>query len=205
MFKYTIPSILPILFSSYTWKVKTKDKELFLTFDDGPHPLITPWVIEQLRLFNAKATFFCVGENVKKFPETYSQILDAGHDVGNHTFHHKNGWQTPKEDYFSDIYLAKNLIQSKLLRPPYGRIKNSQARVLAKEFEIIMWSKLSRDYEQNLNVKESYKQMCKVKNGDILVFHDSDKAFKNLQFLLPPLLAFYHNKGFQMLAFSDRK
>ncbi len=196
MFKYTIPVILQQLMPSYTWKVDTEDKQLFLTFDDGPHPEITPWVLAQLKEFGAKATFFCVGDNVRKYPEVYQQILKENHAVGNHTFHHLNGWKTETSDYLKDVSLAENYIQSNLFRPPYGRIKRSQAKQLVAKYRIIMWDRLSMDYLAQLNTEESLAQMKKVKKGSIVVFHDSEKAFQNLKVLLPQLLSYYQQQGF---------
>jgi peptidoglycan/xylan/chitin deacetylase (PgdA/CDA1 family) len=196
MFKYTIPVILQQLMPSYTWKVDTEDKQLFLTFDDGPHPEITPWVLAQLKEFGAKATFFCVGDNVRKYPDVYEQILKENHAVGNHTFHHLNGWKTDTNDYLKDVALAENYIQSNLFRPPYGRIKRSQAKHLAAKYRIIMWDRLSMDYLAQLNIDESLVQMKKVKKGSIVVFHDSEKAFQNLKVLLPQLLSYYQQQGF---------
>jgi peptidoglycan/xylan/chitin deacetylase (PgdA/CDA1 family) len=204
MFKYRIPTILQLVFNKYTWKVKTNDKQLFLTFDDGPHPTITPWVLAQLKAYEAKATFFCVGHNVQKYPETYSHILSEGHQTGNHTFHHLKGWATENETYFADIEKAEELIKSNLFRPPYGRIKPSQADFLKKRFQIIMWDLLSCDYEKNLNISFCLNQMKKVKNGSIIVFHDSEKSFENLKQILPHLLDFYKSKGYQLLSIPQK-
>jgi peptidoglycan/xylan/chitin deacetylase (PgdA/CDA1 family) len=202
MFKYRIPSFIQKLFSSYTWKVKTKDKLLFLTFDDGPHPEITPWVLAQLEQYQAKASFFCVADNVRKFPQTYAQILASNHAVGNHTYHHKNGWHTSVNDYLTDVVLAENLIQSQLFRPPYGKIKKQQAITLLKHYAVVMWSHLSCDYDPTLNINESLNAMKKVSPGSILVFHDSEKAFANLQILLPQLLQFYQQEGYSLVALN---
>jgi peptidoglycan/xylan/chitin deacetylase (PgdA/CDA1 family) len=204
MFKYTIPVILQQLMPSYTWKVDTEDKQLFLTFDDGPHPEITPWVLAQLKEFGAKATFFCVGDNVRKYPEVYQQILIENHAVGNHTFHHLNGWKTETSDYLKDVSLAENYIQSNLFRPPYGRIKRSQAKQLSAKYRIIMWDRLSMDYQAQLNTNESLAQMKRVKNGSIVVFHDSEKAFLNLKVLLPQLLTYYKQQGFSFQTLAGK-
>jgi peptidoglycan/xylan/chitin deacetylase (PgdA/CDA1 family) len=202
MFKYRIPSFIQKLFSSYTWKVKTKDKLLFLTFDDGPHPEITPWVLAQLQQYQAKASFFCVADNVRKYPQTYAQILASNHAVGNHTYHHKNGWYTKVHEYLTDVALAENFIQSQLFRPPYGRIKKQQATALLKQYAVVMWSHLSCDYSSTLNIDESLNAMKKVEPGSILVFHDSEKAFANLQIILPQLLQFYQQEGYSLLALN---
>ncbi len=202
MFKYTIPRVLISLFPSCTWKVKTWDKVLYLTFDDGPHPQITPWVLEQLNAYHAQATFFCVGDNVRKYPTVYQQILDANQAVGNHTMHHVKGWKLSDEAYLENIHQAASLIQSKLFRPPYGRIKPSQLEKLKLDYKVIMWSKLSRDYDSGLNLKQSLEAMKQVKAGDIIVFHDSEKAYPQLRQLLPQLLDYYSACGYRMECLS---
>lgn len=197
MFKYTIPHLLRWIFPNYTWKVKTTKKVVYFTFDDGPHPEITPWVLEQLAAYNAKGTFFMVGENIVKYPETFNQVKQSGHAIGNHTFNHLKGWRTNNDDYFQNIELCQQFTQTRLFRPPYGRIKPSQAKQVLQAHQIIMWSRLSRDYEANLNISASLKAMKLLPaNGAIFVFHDSEKAFKNLQVLLPQLLEFYKNEGY---------
>lgn len=198
MFKYTIPRVLISLFPSCTWKVKTWDKVIYLTFDDGPHPEITPWVLNELQKYAAKATFFCVGENVQKFPEVYKKVVTSENAIGNHTMHHAKGWHLLDYQYLEDVREASGLIQSQLFRPPYGRIKLSQLKKLRDDYKIIMWSKLSRDYDANLNIKESLTAMKQVNSGDIVVFHDSEKAFPQLKQLLPELLNHYSNLGFRM-------
>lgn len=197
MFKYTIPHVLIRIFSSCTWKVNTRDKELYLTFDDGPHPQITPWVLQQLQAYNAKATFFCVGENVVQFPEVYQQVLQAGHSTGNHTMNHLNGWKMSTMDYEANVSNAAAFIKSPLFRPPYGKITLAQLRALKTNYKIVMWNKLSRDYDQHLSIEESMRAMRKVNSGDIIVFHDSLKAFPQLKQLLPPLLKYYQENGFR--------
>jgi peptidoglycan/xylan/chitin deacetylase (PgdA/CDA1 family) len=202
MFIYRIPFFLQKLFPAYTWKVNTNDKQLFLTFDDGPHPQITPWVLQILAEFNAKATFFCVADNVKKYPEVYKQIILAGHSIGNHTYHHLNGWKHSTSDYLADVKLAEQYIDSGLFRPPYGKITRKQAKELLPHYQIVMWDRLSVDYKKDLNIEESLRQMKRVNKGSILVFHDSEKAFENLQKLLPVLLADYQKRGYQLNALA---
>lgn len=202
MFIYRIPFFLQKLFPAYTWKVNTNDKQLFLTFDDGPHPQITPWVLQILAEFNAKATFFCVADNVKKYPEVYKQIILAGHSIGNHTYHHLNGWKHSTSDYLADVKLAEQYIDSRLFRPPYGKITRKQAKELLPHYQIVMWDRLSVDYKKDLNIEESLRQMKRVNKGSILVFHDSEKAFENLQKLLPVLLADYQKRGYQLNALA---
>lgn len=176
---------------------------MFLTFDDGPHPTITPWVLEQLRLFDAKATFFCIGNNVNQHPEIFKQVLEAGHAVGNHTFHHPNGWKTPDAIYLDDIAQAARTFSSKLFRPPYGRIRSSQARQVAMalqqpEAKVIMWDVLSADFDQGISPEFCLDNVIRnVRSGSIIVFHDSEKAFKNLAYALPETLKYLKAKNYK--------
>ncbi len=198
MFKYKIPYILQLFYPNYTWKVNTQEKVVYFTFDDGPHPEITPWVLSELAKYNAKATFFMVGANIEKYPETFEKVTKSGNAIGNHTFNHLNGWKTKDENYFDNINKCKEFIESNLFRPPYGRIKSKQAKHILNEFKVIMWDRLSRDYDINLNIDESLRAMKKLpSNGSIFVFHDSEKAFKNLKILLPELLNFYSLNGYK--------
>lgn len=200
MLKYAIPSFVQTLMPWYIWRVPTTDKRLYLTFDDGPHPVITPWVMEQLDRVGAKATFFCVGDNVRKYPEVARQLTAGGHLLGNHTMHHFNGWKTDASNYLKDVQDASHYLPGKLFRPPYGKLTLYQLRNLRKQYQVVMWDRLSRDYAPNLDVKESLKAMKRVSPGNILVFHDSEKAFSNLQRLLPELLDYYTAMGYQMHA-----
>lgn len=197
MYKHTIPSLFPLITPALTWKVKTRDKALYLTFDDGPHPLITPKVLDILDAYQAKATFFCVGENVKKFPDTYKQIMERGHSVGNHTFNHLSGWKTANENYFQNIEQASSFIHSHLFRPPYGKISPSQVSALKNRYTIVMWSILTRDYEKNLNAEETLPRLIKHTGaGDIVVLHDSEKAEKNMFYFLEGLLEHFSKNNF---------
>ena len=201
MFKHTIPSIFPLIAPNVTWKVKTSDKVLYLTFDDGPHPIITPLVLSVLDEYNAKATFFCVGENVNKYPDTFNQIIRKGHAVGNHTYNHIKGWQSTNEVYFDNIKKANEVIQSNLFRPPYGRIKPSQIKMLKHDYRIVMWSILTRDYDKNLNTHIALKQLNELtKPGDIIVFHDSEKAKQNMLIILKGMLQHFHHLQYSFKA-----
>ena len=193
MFKHTIPSIFPLIAPNVTWKVKTSDNVLYLTFDDGPHPTITPLVLNILDEYNAKATFFCVGENVTKYPHVFNQIINKGHAVGNHTYNHVKGWQTTNAAYLENIKKAGEVIPSNLFRPPYGRIKPSQIKLLKDSYRIIMWSILTRDYNKRLNPHNTLNKLIKlIKSGDVIVYHDSEKAQQNMLIMLKGVLQHFH-------------
>lgn len=183
-----------LLFPNYVWQVRTTGNKVFLTFDDGPHPKITPWVLQLLKQYNAAATFFCIGNNVKKFPGIYRQILAEGHAVGNHTQQHLNGWKTDTETYLHDIKEAAQSINSFLFRPPYGRIKSKQAKGLSQAMgvsqpRVIMWNVLSADFDTSISKEECLANvLTHIQPGAIVVFHDSEKAFPHLQFVLPLVL-----------------
>lgn len=182
---------LSTFFPSLEWKIATSARQVYLTFDDGPHPEHTPWVLDQLDAYDCKATFFCIGNNVKKYPEVYREIIRRGHAVGNHTFNHVNGFKLSSEAYAEDIRECAEWVDSSLFRPPYGRINRRQIKRLSPHYRIVMWSVLSGDFDMNLNRELSLKIMKKnLQPGSILVFHDSEKAASNLQFLLPRLLQY---------------
>ena len=196
------PWIARMLFPFYTWRMATDQKEVFLTFDDGPHPRITPWVLDLLKSFNAKATFFCIGKNVKQYPEIYSRILMEGHAVGNHTYHHLNGWKVESKAYLEDICRAADLIESNLFRPPYGRIKLKQAKQIAGALKrssarVIMWDVLSADFDQSITKEQCLDNVISnYTAGSVIVFHDSEKAFAHLQFVLPKVLEQLRGEGY---------
>jgi peptidoglycan-N-acetylglucosamine deacetylase len=188
---------LQLFAPSLIWKIKTSEKKIFLTFDDGPVPDVTPWVLETLSKYNIKATFFCVGENVRRHTEIYSAIINAGHSTGNHTMNHLNGWQNTNENYFKNIKECSVYVNSALFRPPYGRIKFSQVSALKKEYRIIMWDVLSRDYDQSLGGKDCSDLVIKNSSpGSIVVFHDSLKAEKRLKEALPVVIEHFLKKGY---------
>ena len=195
------PWILKKYFSECTWNIKTNEKILYLTFDDGPHPEATLFILEQLKNYNAKATFFCIGKNVKEHFEIYKQIISDGHRPGNHTFNHLNGWNTRDEIYIKDTEKAAEIIDSNLFRPPYGRITKFQIKVLQQQkinLKTIMWDVLSGDFDSSLKPENCYLNVINNAHpGSIIVFHDSLKAFPNLQYTLPLVLKYYSEKGFQ--------
>ena len=193
------PNWIKRLFNKQIWFVETDRKVLFLTFDDGPIPEVTPWVLDELTKYNAKATFFCIGDNVRKYPNVYKQLLTNGHQVGNHTFSHVNGWKTNSNHYLESTEKAASYINSKLFRPPHGKVKPSQVRALRKQgYKIIMWDVLSADFDQNISPEQCLENVLNnTEKGSIVVFHDSLKAKKNLYYTLPKVLKHFSNKGFE--------
>lgn len=179
------------------WRIRTIKKEVFLTFDDGPVPEVTPRVLEILKKYNTKATFFCVGENVQKYPEAFNQLLREGHAVGNHTFHHVKAWQTDFLDYLSEVEQCNDLMHSKLFRPPHGQITRKLARRLKKEYRIIMWSALTEDYNKKLTGDQCLANAIKNTGpGSIIVFHDSIKARERMEYALPLYIEYCLREGY---------
>lgn len=197
MFLAKTPAIFRLLMPHYLWKCPTNNRKIYLTFDDGPIPEVTPLVLEQLKKYNARATFFCVGENIRKYPEVFRQVIENGHATGNHTCHHLNGWNTPDADYLKDVELCRAVLPSSLFRPPYGRISRSQASVLRRDYTIVMWDVLSGDYSPDVSPEKCLSNITdNAGPGSIIVMHDSLKAKKNLLFALPRLLEYYASAGF---------
>ena len=192
-----VPEIIRSYYPELIWKIHTDNKELYLTFDDGPTKQITEWALDILKEFDAKATFFCIGKNVKKRPDIYERIKQEGHAVGNHTYDHKKGWSSGNFDYMKSVMKCADLVQSHLFRPPYGRIKKAQIKGLKERFKIVMWDVLSEDYNSALSADYCFNKVEKqAGKGSIIVFHDSKKAHKNLQELLPRVLKYYKNLGY---------
>ena len=186
-------------FSKYLiWDYPAEKGKVFLTFDDGPHPDITPWVLEVLRQKSIKATFFCVGANIEKYPKLFDQLKNEGHLIGNHTFNHEMGWEEQTRSYVASVDACEKLVGNKLFRPPYGRISLAQIRQLKRRYQIVMWSLLSRDYSVRKDPKKLLQSLTKkVRSGDVVVFHDSLKAQKNLRVMLPQFIDAVHSKGLQ--------
>jgi peptidoglycan/xylan/chitin deacetylase (PgdA/CDA1 family) len=192
------------IFPNYLWDIPNNENKVYLTFDDGPTPEITEWALDQLKKYNAKATFFCIGKNIEKYPEIFKKVKEDGHAIGNHTFNHLNGWKIPTEDYIKNTKLCQSAICSlqsavyNLFRPPYGKIKSSQSKALRKlGYKIVMWDVLSEDYNQNITPEKCLENVLKnVQSGSIILFHDSVKAFPNLEYALPKTLKFLKDKGF---------
>lgn len=184
--------MLQRLYSNYVWNIPNDEQAVFLTFDDGPHPEITPKVLALLKQHNAKATFFCVGENAKKHPEIIKQILQEGHALGNHTHNHLHGFKTPLEKYVENTEECAEHISSKLFRPPYGKITRKQGKALMKKgYNIIMWDILSYDFDKTISAQRCTENVANhLKSGSIVIFHDSEKAEKNMLYALEKTLVF---------------
>lgn len=200
------------IFSGFVWDLPNKEKKVYLTFDDGPTPEITEWTLKQLKEFGAKATFFCIGENIQKHPDIFHKVMEEGHSIGNHTFNHLKGWETATEDYIQnfkqcEIEISNQIkisnqsrtFEKKLFRPPYGKIKFSQSKILKKMgYKIIMWDVLSADFDTNVSPEKCLENVIKnITSGSVIIFHDSIKASKNLEYALPKTLSFLKEKGYK--------
>lgn len=186
------------------WRIPTDEKVLFLTFDDGPVRGNTEWILSELAKYEAKATFFCVAGNVISDPGLYRMILDAGHDTGNHTLHHLNSYRTGIRTYIKDVYRARKVIESRLFRPPYGRIRPVVTRILSRHFSIILWDILSMDYDSGLSPEQVLDNVVTAAGpGSIVVFHDHPKARKNLEYVLPRVLDRYAQEGYKFVPLSQ--
>ncbi len=198
------PGLVKTLFPSYVWNIDTKAKELYLTFDDGPTPEITEWVLDMLNRYNAKATFFCIGNNIEKHPEIFESILKKEHAIGNHTYNHLKGWKHKTKAYINDVILTDELIKSKnsesenLFRPPYGKFKTKQSKQIQElGYKVVMWDILSYDWDKSVSEETCLKNIISAaKEGSIVVFHDSVKASRNLKYALPKVLDYYSEKGY---------
>ena len=194
------------LFSKQIWDLPNTERKIYLTFDDGPTPEVTEWVLSLLKAHNVKATFFCIGDNIRKYPEIFKQVVAEGHRIGNHTYNHLQGWKTSNKKYLENISECEktmqqseyNSTQTNLFRPPYGKIGTVQAAKLRKlGYKIIMWDVLSADFDVRITPEECLKNVISnTAQGSIIVFHDSRKAFKNLEYALPETIKILKEKGF---------
>lgn len=203
------PYLLKMLYPDRIWKGASTGKRLYLTFDDGPIPEVTPWVLETLQRYQAKGLFFCIGDNVSKHPKIFRNIMACGHGIGNHTFHHVKGWGCDSQNYLEDVLKAQREFEKydldiqtnkqMVFRPPHGKMTHAQALELRKKgFKIVMWDILSKDYKADLDAEEIFLRIKKyTRSGSILVFHDSLKSEKNLRVVLPLVLEHYTKEGFQ--------
>ena len=194
------------LFSGYVWAIPNSERKIYLTFDDGPTPVITDWVLDQLKKYDACATFFCIGKNIQEQPAIFKRILAEGHQVGNHTYNHLNGWKTTTNKYIENLVACQDSISkwttlvnhATLFRPPYGKIKRSQAKLIkAKGYKIIMWDVLSADFDLTITAENCLNNVISnIKPGSIIVFHDSNKASSNLKYALPRTLEFLQENNY---------
>jgi peptidoglycan/xylan/chitin deacetylase (PgdA/CDA1 family) len=202
-------SFIKKIFSNYVWDIPNSENKIYLTFDDGPTPDITEWVLEELRTQNLKATFFCIGKNIETYPELFTKTINEGHSIGNHTFNHLNGWQTTNEDYLENTKQCEETIQklqisipiaigTKLFRPPYGKLNRSQSKLLQQlGYKIIMWDILSADFDQKISPEKCLENATKkVTSGSVIIFHDSKKASANLKYALPKAIKILKERGF---------
>jgi len=204
MFLAKTPQLFQNLLTNYTWHIPTTEKVLFLTFDDGPVPEETPWVLDTLRPYGAKATFFCVGDNVRKHPEIFQQILAEGHAVGNHTFNHLNGWKTHTFNYLKNVQRCGQVVDSLLFRPPYGTLRPAQTRRLKSRYRIVMWDVLSGDYDPDVTPEQCLQNVLdNVQPGSIILFHDSLKAEPRMRYALPRVLEQLSAEGWRFEKVGD--
>jgi len=197
MFLAKTPKIVKQYSSNLIWDIPNNERTIYLTFDDGPTPEITEWVLNILNNYNIKATFFCVGSNVAKHPHIYQQIIHNKHAVGNHSHHHLNGWHTKSADYLRNIEKCNQLLNTTIFRPPYGRIKPTQIKALQQQYKIIMWDVLSGDFDSKITSEKCLKNVISnTKSGSIIVFHDSLKAANNLKNSLPKAIDFLLENNF---------
>lgn len=218
------PRIVKTLFPGFIWNINTQQKELYLTFDDGPTPEITDWVLGILKNYNAKATFFCIGNNIEKHPGIFQHIIEDGHVIGNHTYNHLKGWKHKTSAYIEDVLKTQHIINSNLeasqykipeignhnlkvtnlFRPPYGKLKTKQSKQLQElGYKIILWDVLSFDWDNSVSEETCLKNITSAaKEGSIVVFHDSVKASRNLKYVLPEVLEYYSERGFVFKSLS---
>ena len=194
------PWLVKKFYPDCVWDIKSSEKNIYLTFDDGPHPTITGFVLDELKKYDAKATFFCIGKNVLAYQDVYQRIISEGHAIGNHTYDHLNGWKTDDDAYQKNIMEASRVIKSILFRPPYGRITRSQLKKLRSapvKLKIIMWSVLSGDFDRKITGEKCYSNVItNTTPGSIIVFHDSEKAYDRLVYSLPLVLEYLSKKGY---------
>src|ERR1700749_1663406 len=200
MYLVKTPWLLKKLYSNLIWNRSRNNHCIYFTFDDGPIPIVTPYVLNILKQYNAKATFFCIGDNLSKHPDIFEQVKNAGHAIGNHTFNHLKGWKTDNQVYLDNFLEADELIHSNLFRPPYGRIKRSQIKLLKQAkpgLQIVMWDVLSGDFDQDLSPEDCLPNVLKhPRPGSSIVFHDSLKAFNRLEYVLPRAMEEWGRLGY---------
>jgi peptidoglycan/xylan/chitin deacetylase (PgdA/CDA1 family) len=203
MYLIKTPWLLKKLYPKLVWDTESKSRCIYLTFDDGPIPIVTPFVLNILKQYNAKATFFCIGDNVRKHPSVFELVKAAGHAIGNHTYNHLKGWDTPDETYLKNFLKADELLDTNLFRPPYGRAKKSQVKLLQQAkpgVKVIMWNVLSADFDVNVTPEQCLDNVIKnTVSGDIVLFHDSLKAKERMEYSLPKALEYWSKEGYEFI------
>ena len=198
MFIEQPPKLLRVLYPKAIWRMNPNEKAVYLTFDDGPIPEITPWVLDLLDTYGIKATFFMVGDNVRKHPETFQMVVDRGHRIGNHTFNHIRGFEFPSENYLANTDKANEMMKTDLFRPPHGHMRWAQYHALKKYYKIIMWDLVTRDYSKRVTKEQVFEIVKKyVRNGSIITFHDSLKAETNMKYALPRSIEWLKEQGYE--------
>lgn len=197
MYFVNSPFLLRWYYPQVTWNKSRAYKKIYLTFDDGPIPEITSWILDILKEYKAKATFFCVGENIELHADIFQRIKDEGHQVGNHTYNHLKGWDYSDKEYLDNVQKCEELTKTNLFRPPYARAKKSQLNKLKKDFKIIYWDVLSGDFDINLSAEDCYKNIIKhTRNGSIIVLHDNIKAIPRVKYVLPKVIEHFTTLGY---------
>ncbi|MEO6630392.1 MAG: polysaccharide deacetylase family protein [Mucilaginibacter sp.] len=206
MYLIKTPWLLKKLYPKFVWDAPYNPRCIYLTFDDGPIPIVTPFVLNILKQYNAKATFFCIGDNVRKHPDIFEQVKNEGHAIGNHTFNHLKGWETDDKIYLDNFLQTDKLLDTKLFRPPYGRMKKSQLKLLQEAkpgVEAIMWNILSADFDVNITPEKCLDNVLKnTKGGDIVLFHDSLKAKERMEYALPRAMEVWSREGYSFCALT---
>lgn len=198
------PKFLQQLLPGLIWRMESVEKKVYLTFDDGPIPEVTPWVLDELDKYGAKATFFCVGQNVEKYGDIFHQLKSQGHTIGSHTYNHISGWASDNLDYMLNVRKASKICESNIFRPPYGKIRPSQTQFLKHHYRIVMWDVLSGDFDPNISAEQCLQNVLKnTIAGSIVVFHDSIKSFEKLKFVLPRVLNYYSEQGYQFVNLDE--
>ena len=204
MYIIKTPKLIRKLFPNYLWNKSRKKPYVYFTFDDGPIPEVTPWVLDILKAYDMHATFFCVGDNVRKNGNIYNRLISEGHSVGNHSYSHKSGWGSDLENYLNDVELCGSFVHSDLFRPPYGRLKPQQAEAIRHQYQIVMWDVLSGDFDQNISAEQCYQNVVQnLKPGSIIVFHDNVKSFDTLKEVLPRVIEYCQSQGLSSKAIKQ--
>lgn len=203
MFIEQPPKLVRWMYPQAIWRMNPKEKAVYLTFDDGPIPQMTPWVLDVLDKYNIKATFFLVGDNVRKHPKEFEMLKAKGHRLGNHTFNHIRGFEWLTKNYLANTEKANELIQTDLFRPPHGHMRWLQYELLRRKYKIIMWDLVTRDYSKHLNGEQVFEKVKKyVRNGSIITFHDSIKSEKNTKYALPRSIEWLLEQGYEFKVFE---